>query len=472
MPVTALYPCRRDLRGLIRYVENPEKTEDGLLVTAIGCSAGNAAADMLRTRKAFHKRKGILAYHLIQSFEEGSVTEIAAHQLGVVFAQEYLGAYESVVATHVDHRCCHNHIVFNAVSDLDGKVFHDSFSLEGIRKIRAASDRIAAEAGIRERENRVSRQQGRKSFAEGKLHAQGQLTSWELFRRDAEEVQAMSEGPEDFYRMMQARGYVGAEDGRGFLSFRPEGQDRAFILQRDGIPMTKAMLEERIEWLKDQPDRAETERFGLPVRYQDLTSIQTLYRAWISVLEQIGAGKKPDGPMQVAYPKLKKLPALRKQAEYLEKNGIHTASDMSRRITRVSETMQQAVDERAELWKERESRSAMDRALQTMDRLRSAEEQYRDGAAWCREEHRRYQKAEQKLEGLDPDTVREERDRLRSQIALANRRVRTMQNELLLCRRIRDEGKELLREYRETDQRMSRFREQERLRRRSRELDR
>ena len=69
MPVTALYPCRRDLRGLIRYVENPEKTEDGLLVTAIGCSAGNAAADMLRTRKAFHKRKGILAYHLIQSFE-------------------------------------------------------------------------------------------------------------------------------------------------------------------------------------------------------------------------------------------------------------------------------------------------------------------------------------------------------------------------------------------------------------------
>ncbi len=472
MPVTTLYPCRKNLRGLIRYVENPEKTEDGMLVTAIGCSAGNAAADMLRTRKAFHKRNGILAYHLIQSFQEGSVTEIAAHQLGVVFAQEYLGAYESVVATHVDHRCCHNHIVFSAVSDLDGKVFHDSYTLEGIRKLRAASDRLAVEAGIREQENRVSPKRGRKSFAEGKLHALGQLTSWELFRRDAEEVQAMSEGTEDFFRMMRARGYEAAEDERGFLTFRPEGRSRAFFLQQEGKPMTAAMLEERIERLKDQPERAETERFGLPVRYQDLTSIQTLYRSWIGVLEQIGSGKKPDGPMQVAYPELKRLPALRKQAEYLERNGIHTAPDMSRRISRVSETLQKAVDDRSGLWKERESRSALDRALQTMDRLRGAEEQYRSGAAWCREEHRRYQSAEQKLEGLNPETVREERDRLRSRIASANCLVRTLQNELLLCRRIRDEGRELLREYRETDQRMSRFLEQERRRRRSREMDR
>ena len=47
---------------------NGEKTENGILVSAINCIPQTSYSQMMLTKKAFHKEGGRLGYHIIQSF--------------------------------------------------------------------------------------------------------------------------------------------------------------------------------------------------------------------------------------------------------------------------------------------------------------------------------------------------------------------------------------------------------------------
>lgn len=80
----------------------------------------------------------MLAYHLIQSFSPGEVTPEQAHNIGCEFARRYLAErYEVTVSTHLDKSHLHNHIVFNSVAFVDGKMYRNQFRdyYQGIRQI-------------------------------------------------------------------------------------------------------------------------------------------------------------------------------------------------------------------------------------------------------------------------------------------------------------------------------------------------
>ena len=62
------------LEAAIDYAMNRTKTEQAVFEDTIGCTNENAYADMVATKKRFHKMGGVEGYHLVQSFAEGEVT--------------------------------------------------------------------------------------------------------------------------------------------------------------------------------------------------------------------------------------------------------------------------------------------------------------------------------------------------------------------------------------------------------------
>ena len=141
------------LEAAIDYAMNQVKTERTCYESAINCDKARAYEDMLATKqrwgKEYRKRKG---YHIIQSFAPGEVTPDEAHAVGVEFAHRLLSKrYEVIVTTHLDKAHLHNHIVFNAVSFLDGRMYldrlRDYYGKNGVG-IRGTSDAICREHGL------------------------------------------------------------------------------------------------------------------------------------------------------------------------------------------------------------------------------------------------------------------------------------------------------------------------------------
>lgn len=72
--------------------------------------------------------KGVLAYHIIQSFSPGEATPNQVHKIGCEFARRFLAdRFECTVSTHLDKGHLHNHIVVNSVSYADGKMFRKAY---------------------------------------------------------------------------------------------------------------------------------------------------------------------------------------------------------------------------------------------------------------------------------------------------------------------------------------------------------
>ena len=93
------------------YASNPEKTEDGQLVTSFACDPMTAANEFELMRRTYlnitgrHRDGEVIAYQLRQSFKPGEVTPEEANQIGRELAGRFLkGNHAYIVATHTDRR--------------------------------------------------------------------------------------------------------------------------------------------------------------------------------------------------------------------------------------------------------------------------------------------------------------------------------------------------------------------------------
>ena len=136
------------LEAAIDYAMNRTKTEQAVFEDTIGCINENAYADMVATKKRFHKMGGVEGYHLVQSFAEGEVTPELAHLIGQELADRLLkGQYEVVITTHLNTRHYHNHIVWNSVSMADGRKYHSN-AKSYYTEIRKISDELCRKYGL------------------------------------------------------------------------------------------------------------------------------------------------------------------------------------------------------------------------------------------------------------------------------------------------------------------------------------
>ena len=124
MAITKYIVIQKNLEAVINYAKNGEKTENGILVSGINCLPENAYYEMNLVKKSFHKEKGRLGYHIIQSF---NITPEECNRIGVEFANSLWGdKYQVIVCTHTNTNNVHNHIIVNSVSFIDGSKYHNS----------------------------------------------------------------------------------------------------------------------------------------------------------------------------------------------------------------------------------------------------------------------------------------------------------------------------------------------------------
>lgn len=127
MAITKYKVIKKNLDAVINYAMNGEKTENGILVSAVNCLPQTAYSQMMLTKKAFHKEDGRLGYHIIQSFKGNEISPDKCNKIGIEFAKQLWGdKYQVIVCTHTNKQNIHNHIVLNSVSFIDGSKYHNS----------------------------------------------------------------------------------------------------------------------------------------------------------------------------------------------------------------------------------------------------------------------------------------------------------------------------------------------------------
>jgi hypothetical protein len=75
--------------NIIDYVKNPEKTDNGRLITSYGCDSRSADYEFMLAKKEYEHitgrsqgRRDVLAYHIRQAFKPGEVSPEEANEIG------------------------------------------------------------------------------------------------------------------------------------------------------------------------------------------------------------------------------------------------------------------------------------------------------------------------------------------------------------------------------------------------------
>lgn len=153
-------------KSLIKYILNPEKTEQLKLISDFGMrnylvfpsyeemvemyEANLTNNDRLydsRNDRQQIKQTKIHAHHLIQSFSpEDKLTPEEINRIGYETIKELTGGnFRFIVTTHTDRNHVHNHILINSVDLNSDKKLKWDYVQE--RNLRMISDRLAKEAG-------------------------------------------------------------------------------------------------------------------------------------------------------------------------------------------------------------------------------------------------------------------------------------------------------------------------------------
>lgn len=162
-------------RRLIKYILNPDKTDNLKLVSDFGVSnyldfpsyeemvemynvnfTNNDKLYESRNDRQEKHQQNIHAHHLIQSFSpEDNLTPEEINRIGYETMMELTGGYfRFIVATHTDKNHVHNHILINAIDRNSDKKLIWNYTLE--RNLRMISDRISKMAGAKIIEKRYS----------------------------------------------------------------------------------------------------------------------------------------------------------------------------------------------------------------------------------------------------------------------------------------------------------------------------
>ena len=261
MAITKIHAIRATVQGAVNYICNKEKTDDLLLISSFATSPQTAEYDFKFALSHTKSADKNLAYHLIQSFAPGEVSQEEAHEIGKELADRILqGKYSYILSTHIDKGHIHNHIVFCAADFINNKKYHDCN--QTYRHIRSTSDRLCREHNLSVIEQGTGHI---KDYKEWQSEKTG--TSWKSkLRKDINATIKESKSYEEFLSLMQAKGYEIkdaeiSETAHKYIGFRAPGQER-WIRGREsslGADFTKERIKERIEInLKKKAERRKT----------------------------------------------------------------------------------------------------------------------------------------------------------------------------------------------------------------------
>ena len=253
MAITKIWAVKDDLRRVLNYIENPDKTKeelsDGLkevlayttqgyktnekeYITGINCEPSTSLKQMINTKLSYNKMDGRLAYHAVQSFKPGEVTPEECHSLGVQLAKQMWGnRFEVVVSTHLDKDHLHNHFVVNSVSWVDGMKYDNR--KKDIDHFRKLNDAICKQHGL----NVIEKPEGKAmNYGEWNAEKKDGIYFRKIIRYDVDSVLAYARTLDQMKSGLEDIGYVVDLTGKHWTLKHPQSQRkfRFYKLARDG----------------------------------------------------------------------------------------------------------------------------------------------------------------------------------------------------------------------------------------------
>lgn len=254
MATTRLIPMHQNkgktvsqcLTDRTEYAKNPDKTEDGHLISAYECDPATVDAEFLAAKRIYADRTGrsqrsdVIAYQVRQSFRPGEVTPEEANKIGYEFAMRWTkGNHAFIVATHVDKVHTHNHIIYNSTTlDCTKKFRNFLGSTNAVRKL---SDAICMEHKL----SIILNPQPSRGHYGKWMGEQKQPTFSDRLRQAIDA--ALKQKPKDFEYFLMLMESAGYEVKRGaHIAFKGAGQQRFIRLRSLGEGYSESELREVI----------------------------------------------------------------------------------------------------------------------------------------------------------------------------------------------------------------------------------
>ena len=339
---TTLQPDIEAVEGVIKYIKNNDKTEQCKYVKAYNCTIDKAFSEMMETQEFFGKagrKNSVLAYHLVQSFKDLETTPEIAHKCGLELAERlFADKYEVVVATHLDHKHLHNHIIINAVSYLDGYKYRNNFK-DYFIDIRGISDQICIENCLSVIEHPKRRGM---HYGEWLALKQGRPTIRGSIRRDIDEIIKCSYTMEQFWQNLKKRGFVVHRKGPNikYTSIIAPNAKRPMRLDNLGKDYSEAEILERIIATRNgiitaapsgMPKKQYKLRGSLKnVKGKKLKGFMALYFHYLYLFKKIQRKQTPQRVSFFMREEMIKFDRYQKQFKFLFSHDIETGEQLQK----------------------------------------------------------------------------------------------------------------------------------------------
>lgn len=379
------------LKNALEYIQNPDKTEECVLVGGINCLPDTAFEQMEETKNIFHKTGKRQGYHVIISFSpEEKVTAEQAMYVLEHFAKAVLGDdYEAVYAVHTDREHMHGHLIWNSVSMTTGKKYNSPKS-NWKNHLQPITNKYCDELGLSIMPAEYSRNP--KNISRDKWEKE--MSMKEIILRDAKMCAYAAGNVEHFKYLMKRLGYVFKKDAW------MEVQAPGFRYYHKLAKLDEMFSEDMLRHYVDMPWMAKPYFYSSDIRRLHRAKLSPfqkkfyakLYR--LRVVEQkrfvvCGAKYAED---------LKRFHQLQDEYLLLVNNDIKSIVELVDFIGEQEEKIQQIEDRQHEIYRESSSRK---RSIKN-------EEQYREYQIW-------HVEVQEEL-----DELKQEKREIKRQIQLAD----------------------------------------------------
>ena len=406
------------LEDVIEYAANEDKTEMKYYVSTINCNKRCARDEFAMVKKRFGKEGGIVAFHAYQSFAPGEVNPSEAHNIGVELARRLWGdRFQIVVATHVNTKAVHNHLVINSISFKDGKRFHGCRETTGM--LREMSDRICQAHGLSVIKNPKGQRVNTYLY---KMERAGMPTRYNVARKSIDEAIALSLTIEEFKAELRSRGYSYRFDPqRKYWTITPPGWKKPIRIHQLGENYTRESIERRI-YENDPSVRSERVRqqyhrsnhYNLRRRIDRIMGRSGLEKLYLRYCYELGyLPKYQQNPTKLHIllkEDLLKCEQYSEQAKLLSKYHVNTDEDLSKLMMMLEDKMQSVSAERDEMRKVSRRNipiAQIDAARDKVTELTAELRELRKELKVCTQVQERSDHVRENLEIIDRDRQRE-----------------------------------------------------------------
>ena len=379
------------LKNALEYIQNPDKTEECVLVGGINCLPDTAFEQMEETKNIFHKTGKRQGYHVIISFSpEEKVTAEQAMYVLEHFAKDVLGDdYEAVYAVHTDREHMHGHLIWNSVSMTTGKKYN---SPKGNWKnhLQPITNKYCDELGLSIMPAEYSRNP--KNISRGKWEKE--MSMKEIILRDAKMCAYAAGNVEHFKYLMKRLGYVFKKDAW------MEVQAPGFRYYHKLAKLDEMFSEDMLRHYVDMPWMAKPYFYSSDIRglhRAKLSPFQKKFYAKLYRLRVVEQKRFVVGGAKYAED-LKRFHQLQDEYLLLVNNDIKSIVELVDFISEKEDRIQQIEDRQKEIYRESSSRK---RSIKN-------EEQYREYQIW-------HMEVQEEL-----DELKQEKRNVKRQILLAD----------------------------------------------------